>query len=231
MNAFHFKNFSILQSQEVFRVGTDGVLLGALVSCDDAKNVLEVGTGTGLISLMLAQRNSEADILAIDINPNAIKLAKENFENSPYSDRISVREVDFKTFEREKTLDLVICNPPYFDVNISIKDRLARQQVELNFNQLIEITSKILTKDGIFSVIIPKDSEEYFVEKSLEQNLFLFNKVDIRGNSQSKIKRCILELSPIKRDLTINELILEVAPRVYSEEYIELTKDFHLFRK
>lgn len=231
MNAFHFKNFSILQNQEVFRVGTDGVLLGALASCDGVKNILEVGTGTGLISLMLAQRNSEADILAIDINSNAIKLAKENFENSPYSERISVREVDFKTFEKEKTLDLVICNPPYFNVNISIKDRLARQQVELNFNQLIERTSKILTKDGIFSVIIPKDSEEYFVGKSLEQNLFLFNKVDIRGNSQSKIKRCILEFSPIKRDLTINELILEVAPRVYSEEYIELTKDFHLFRK
>ncbi|MDO5616038.1 MAG: methyltransferase domain-containing protein, partial [Cruoricaptor ignavus] len=98
MKAFRFQQFEIKQSPNVFRVGTDGVLLGAMCDISGAKNILEIGTGTGLISLMLAQRNRKAEILAIDINPEAVILAKENFAQSPFSERMKVELADFKTF-------------------------------------------------------------------------------------------------------------------------------------
>jgi tRNA1Val (adenine37-N6)-methyltransferase len=144
MKPFRFQQFSIQQSKNVFRVGTDGVLLGALCSLSSPKNILEVGTGSGLISLMLAQRESSAKILAIDINSEAIELAGINFRNSPFSDRLKTKFQDFKNFESDEKFDLIVCNPPFFEENNSAKDILARQQVELNFENLIEKSSQFL---------------------------------------------------------------------------------------
>lgn len=145
MKPFHFKQFSILQDKNVFRVGTDGVLLGALVSCEAASKVLEVGTGTGLISLMTAQRNPRAEILALDINEKAVELAGQNFSNSPFRDRLGAELFDFKNYISEEKFDLILSNPPYFEqMDFSQKDVLARQQVELNFEQLIQNSSALL---------------------------------------------------------------------------------------
>ena len=121
----------------VFRVGTDGVLLGAASSVNEAKKILEVGTGTGLISLMLAQRNPNAQIHAIDIDENAVKLAAQNFENSPFKNRLAVSLEDYKNFNPKEKYDLIISNPPYFEENVSSKDIIARQQTELSFKPLI----------------------------------------------------------------------------------------------
>lgn len=231
MKAFHFKQFSIIQSKDVFRVGTDAVLLGALATCENHMNILEVGTGTGLISLMLAQRNKNATILAIDIDRNAVELSQKNFQHSPYKSRISVEEKNFKSFHSPQCFDLIICNPPYFEKNSSKKDVLARQQIELNFDSLIEISSQYLSENGVLSVIIPKKDEEYFVKKARQEKLHLFRKVDIKGMAHSNVKRCVLEFSSAIRNLQIEHLIMETSPRVYSDEYLELTKDFHLFNK
>lgn len=230
MKSFQFQQFEILQDQDVFRVGTDGVLLGALSSVELAQNVLEVGTGTGLISLMLAQRNPNAKVLAIDINEKAVALAKINFDKSPFSDRLKVENQDFKCFQSNKKFDLIISNPPYFENNASQKDILARQQVELNFLQLIEKASEHLVEDGVFSVIIPKNSEDFFVKKCESHNLYLLRKIDIKGNENVEVKRCVLEFGFKYKSLVFTELILEKAPRVYSEEYLRLTKDFHIFK-
>ena len=157
MKPFHFHRFSIAQSQEVFRVGTDGVLLGTLATCIEAQNILEVGTGTGLISLMLAQRNSNAQILALDIDEKATELSRENFKNSPFSERLTSINQDFKAFETQQKFDLIVCNPPYFEkMESSQKDVLARQQVELNFEQLIGKSVDILAFEGVFCIFIPK---------------------------------------------------------------------------
>ena len=138
MKPFRFQQFSIQQSKDVFRVGTDGVLLGAMCNVKNAKKIFEIGTGTGLISLMLAQRNVSAKILAIDINESAVKLASENFRNSIFNENLKVELKDFKNFETNENFDLVVCNPPFFEENASAKDVLARQQVELNFRNLVE---------------------------------------------------------------------------------------------
>ena len=114
MKPFQFKRFEIQQSKKVFRVGTDGVLLGSLCSVLNAKKALEIGTGTGLISLMVTQRNQTTAILAIDINPEAVQLANENFANSPFQKRISAVHQDLKSWETDEKFDLIFSNPPYF---------------------------------------------------------------------------------------------------------------------
>lgn len=231
MKPFTFQQFTVNQSEDVFRVGTDGVLLGALANISDKKRILEVGTGSGLISLMLAQRNPDCQITAIDINEKAVLLAKENFENSPFSDRLSVMQSDFKNFNDDEAYDLVVSNPPYFDENSSAKDAVARQKIELDFNDLIKKSSQLISDEGTFCVIIPFESGPEFISESRLQQFQLIRKVNIAGIIGSKPKRLILEFSKTEKVLIEEHLTIEKSPRQYSEQYIELTKDFHVFGK
>ena len=231
MKPFRFQIFDILQHKNVFRVGTDGVLLGALCQVENAQKILEVGTGTGLISLMLAQRNANAEITALDLNEDAVKLAQENFKNSPFSERLQVFHQDFKTFESQKEYDFVVCNPPFFEENNSVKDILARQQVELTFRNLIEKASKILSSEGIFSVIIPSESAQEFENLAQDFDLHLVRKINIFGIENGVLKRNVLEFSKKKSALETLDFTIEKSPRKYSDQYLELTKEFHVFGK
>ena len=231
MKPFRFQEFDILQHKNVFRVGTDGVLLGALCQVENAQKILEVGTGTGLISLMLAQRNANAEITALDLNEDAVKLAQENFKNSPFSERLQVFHQDFKTFESQKEYDFVVCNPPFFEENNSVKDILARQQVELTFRNLIEKASKILSSEGVFSVIIPSESAQEFENLAEDFDLYLVRKVNIFGIENGVLKRNVLEFSKKKSALETLDFTIEKSPRKYSDQYLELTKEFHVFGK
>lgn len=230
MKSFKFKQFEIQQSTDVFRVGTDGVLLGALANVDFAENVLEIGTGTGLISLMLAQRNSNALFLGIDINENAVQITKDNFESSVFKERLKNILQDFKTFETDEKYNLIVSNPPYFETSDSIKDKIARQNVELNFRQLISKSSHLLSENGIFSVIIPFEVEDDFIEIAKENKLVLNRKINIYGIEHSKIKRLVLEFSLNENGLKESDFIIEKSPRTYSDQYLELTKEFHVFK-
>jgi tRNA1Val (adenine37-N6)-methyltransferase len=228
---FTFKYFEIIQSKEVFRVGTDGVLLGSLANVGEASCVLEVGTGTGLISLMLAQRNPEASFLGIDINEDAVVLTRQNFEHSVFAGRLKNELQDFKTFETEGKFDLIVSNPPYFEESGSDKDKIARQTVELNFKQLISKSSEILSEKGIFSVIIPADAGDDFIKNAAENLLFLNRKINIKGIEHSNAKRVILEFSLTEKLLEESDFVIEKSPRKYSDQYLELTKEFHVFGK
>lgn len=231
MKSFLFKQFSIQQSEDVFRVGTDGVLLGALANVDDANQVLEVGTGTGLISLMLAQRNADANFFGIDINKEAANLTRINFKNSPFSSRLKNEHQDFKEFEAKERFDLIVSNPPYFEISDSEKDKIARQAVELNFRQLIVKSSTLLSQEGILSVIIPVEAGNNFVTIAQENQLYLIRKINIKGIVDSNVKRLILEFSSTEKSLQESEFIIEKSPRQYSDQYLELTKEFHIFKK
>ena len=231
MKPFRFQQFDIQQNADVFRVGTDAVLLGALANVSKAKNVLEIGTGTGIVSLMIAQRNLEAKILAIDINSEAVNISQANFSNSPFSDRIKSQLQDLKNFETEEKFDLIISNPPYFEINSSEKDILARQRLELNFSDLIKKSSQLLSENGLFSIIIPIDSEKEFNQICSNNNLFLQRKVIIKGIKTSEPKRLVLEYSFTESETKVENFVIEKSPRVYSDEYLELTKDFHQFTK
>ncbi|SHH93205.1 tRNA1Val (adenine37-N6)-methyltransferase [Chryseobacterium oranimense] len=230
MKPFRFKNFEIHQSKDVFRVGTDGVLLGILADVENASEVLEVGTGTGLISLMLAQRNQDACFLGLDINEEAVLLTKTNFEHSPFRSRLKNIHQDFKTFDTERRFDLIVSNPPYFEESTSDKDKLARQTVELNFKQLIEVSAKLLSEQGVLSVIIPAEAGNGFIESALKCRLFLKRKINIKGIEGSKTKRLVLEFSFTEGMIKESDFVIEKSPRQYSDQYLELTKEFHVFK-
>ena len=231
MKTFHFKNFTINQSSKVFRVGTYGVLLGASTTVENAANILEIGTGTGLISLMMAQRNPNATITALDIDEDAVALASVNFRNSPFSSRLNAVLQDFKKHETHEKFDLIVSNPPYFEENPSEKDVLARQQTELSFGDLIQNASKILSDKGILSVIIPFTSGMDFEQICRENNLFPTKKITIFGIKTATPKRLILEFGLNAGKVIETEFVIEKSPRKYSDSYLELTKDFHVFRK
>ncbi|UWX60296.1 methyltransferase [Chryseobacterium oranimense] len=230
MKPFRFKNFEIQQSKDVFRVGTDGVLLGILADVENASEVLEIGTGTGLISLMLAQRNPNAYFLGLDINEEAALLTRTNFENSPFHSRLKNIHQDLKTFKTEKKFDLIVSNPPYFEESSSDKDKLARQTVELNFKQLIEVSANLLSEQGILSVIIPAEAGRGFIETALKHRLFLKRKINIKGIEGSKTKRLVLEFSFTEGMIKESDFVIEKSPRQYSDPYLELTKEFHVFK-
>lgn len=230
MSIFSFKHFDVQQKKSVFRVGTDAVLLGVLSDISFAKFILEVGTGTGIISLMLAQRNNLAHITALDIDENAFGLASVNFENSPFKERLSVVNQDFKLFLSDVKFDLIISNPPYFDVNDSEKDVVARQKIELDFQDLISNSIRLLSLDGVFIVIIPSLDSDYFESVCQSQSLFLKKKIEIKGAIDSQVKRVVLEFVFDKTTPLLESFVIEKSPRQYSDEYLELTKDFHVFK-
>lgn len=231
MKPFVFRQFVLQQHTGVFRVGTDGVLLGALCGItEQTQNILEVGTGTGLISLMIAQRCLSADVLAIDINPEAVILAAENFSNSSFADRLQALSTDFKKFKTEQKFDMIVSNPPYFESNPSEKDALARQQRELTFTDLIGGVTENLSTRGLFSVIIPYASVTEFINHCQAHHLFLQRKVVIFGRKGLEAKRAVLEFSFIATEPVTEHFIIEEAPRVYSEQYLAATKDFHVFK-
>lgn len=231
MKSFKFKQFEIQQSENVFRVGTDGVLLGVLADVENVSNVLEIGTGTGLISLMLAQRNPEAVFLGLDINEEAVALTQANFENAPFQARLRNIHQDFKSFNTKELFDLIVSNPPYFEESVSDKDKIARQTVELNFKQLIGHAAGLLSENGLLSVIIPSEAGEVFTSIAKENSLFLNRRVNITGIENSKVKRLVLEFSLLEKNLEESDFIIEKSPRQYSDQYLELTKEFHIFNR
>lgn len=231
MKPFRFQKFEILQDKDVFRVGTDGVLLGAFSEVSNAKKILEIGTGTGLIALMLAQRNPKAKILAIDIDEKAVELAQNNFKNSPFSERLKAELQDFKKSPLVEKFDLIVSNPPYFAENASHRDIIARQKVELDFEILISKSSSLLAENGILSIIIPEQTTDEFEEIGLKFNLYLKRTINIFGIKGGKPKRNILEFSLHPKKIIQQDFIIEDSSRKYSKQYLELTKDFHVFSK
>lgn len=230
MKPFRFQQFDVAQSLKVFRVGTDAVLLGAMCSVENAQKILEIGSGSGIISLMLAQRNPGCQILALDLNEKAVEISDINFKNSIFSDRLKVFQTDFKNFKSEEKFDFIVCNPPYFEQNNSLKDVLARQKVELDFADLIEKTASLITSNGIFSVIIPAEDAANFIAVAKQNGLHLIQKINIYGIEGGSLRRVVLEFSLTPKIFKERNFTIEKSPRQYSDEYLKLTKDFHIFR-
>lgn len=230
---FKFKQFTIWHDKCAMKVGTDGVLLGALAPVDDALRILDVGTGTGLIALMLAQRSDKHDavITALELDANACIQAQENVEKSPWANRIRVVEADFTTYTSSENYDLIVSNPPYF-VD-SLKSPLAnrsqaRHTDTLSFVTLIEKSRGLLSSNGVFAVIIPTDSEEDFCVACNRADLFLMRRVEIQTKPGASAKRVVLMFTRSKGVMRNECLLIELERHLYSQAYISLTKDFYL---
>ncbi|PIE50833.1 MAG: tRNA (adenine-N(6)-)-methyltransferase [Flavobacteriales bacterium] len=229
MKKFRFQQFEIQQSKKIFRVGTDAVLLGTLANIEHSENILEVGTGTGIISLMLAQRNPKAHFLGLDIDENAVEFTRINFKNSPFSDRMRVILQDFKHFHTDCQYDLIISNPPYFEKNVSDKDVVARQRLTLDFESLVQKSVGLLTENGRLCIIIPFEFSNEVEKFAQKENLFLKTKINIYGIQGGKQRRVILTFSKQAQKVLERDFVIEKSPRNYSDEYLAITKDFHIF--
>lgn len=232
---FQFKQFKVEQGKTAMKVGTDGVLLGAWTSVCDAASILDVGTGTGLIALMLAQRTTSAHIMAIDIDANAVEQATENSAQSPWSNRIEVATADFNHFRvgESEQFDLIVSNPPYFKQSLKppTKSRsLARHDHTLSHEVLIENSIRLLKERGRLSVILPYVEGSVFIALAAAKGLFCARKTNVFATPNAEVKRLLLEFSKAKVKMEEDNLVIEEGGRhAYSKEYLELTREFYLF--
>ncbi|MDG1476421.1 MAG: methyltransferase [Vicingaceae bacterium] len=213
------------------KVGTDGVLLGAW-STIKGNNVLDIGTGTGVIAIMLAQRNTSIIIDAVEIEIEAFKEAEINSNNCTWKNRISIYNNAIQYFQLQKKYDTIISNPPFFidSTKAPKSDRnSARHTDELSFQDLITNVIRLLNSEGIFSLILPITEAEQFTELAKEEKLFLNRKCVIKPNPTKPSKRVLMEFSLQPKELIETELTIETVTRhQYTKEYISLTKDFYL---
>ena len=229
MSVFKFKKFTIIHEKSAMKVGTDGVLLGSWVSCKKSNTILDVGCGTGLITLMIAQRNLKSIITGIEVDTISSKEAQLNINNSDWKERIQIIHTSFQNFKTKSKFDLILSNPPFFPANNSYKRRdIARHTNSLSFEELVRNSVKVLSKTGILAIIIPKASEAYFCEIAKANDLYCNRACYIRGNKFSEVKRVMLEFSFTKSRCQIKPLIIEISRHQYTNEYIQLCKDFYL---
>jgi len=232
---FSFKQFSVKQDKTAMKVGTDGVLLGAWAPIHhNPFSVLDVGAGTGIIALMLAQRSHAEQIDALEIDEEAYEQAVENFESSPWSDRLFCFHAGLDEFieEPEDEYDLIVSNPPFYAEDYKTdneKRDLARFQDAMPFEEIVEAADLLLSENGILAVILPFKEEEKFIALAKEAELYPFKITRVKGTPKSEIKRSLLAFSRNETsEIKIDELVIEIDRHVYTTEYIELTKEFYL---
>ena len=231
---FKFKEFAINQDKTAMKVGTDGVLLGAWVQLkSEYFSVLDIGTGTGLIALMLAQKSNAEIIDAIELNDDAYEQSVENFEQSDWGDRLFCYHASLQEFadEIDDEYDLIIANPPFYTSTykeLSEERAMARHTETLTYVELLEASSKLLSEIGSCAFIIPFTEEKKFLKIAEDYNLYPNRITRVKGTSDAAIKRSLLQLSFQKTEVEINELVIEIERHKYTQDYIDLVKDYYL---
>lgn len=232
---FYFKQFTVEQDRCAMKIGTDGVLLGAWTQVNQTiHSILDIGAGTGIIALMLAQRSNAELIDALEIDDEAYEQAVDNFENSPWGDRLFCYHAAFDEFVEEmrgEKYDLIVSNPPYFDSITShqaTNREIARYQGALPFPELLSGVASLLSEHGIFCGIIPREEEHRFILIAKEAGLYPNKITRVKGTIDSAVKRSLLQFSFKPTAIEENELVIEVDRHQYTSQYKELVQDFYL---
>lgn len=228
---FRFKEFTVYHDRCAMKVGTDGVLLGAWTNVSEANAVLDIGCGSGLISLMIAQRNPKASIDAIDIDEGAFLQTAINIENSPFLSQIKSFDNSLQDYELTCTrkYDLIVSNPPFFNQSLKSPQgnrTTARHTDSLSVQELLLISSKLLAEGGHLSLIYPIDYKPFFLE---QQVLHITRLTNVYPTPTSSAKRILIELSNIAVDnFSEDDLIIEKERHLYSDDFVKLVRDFYL---
>lgn len=230
-NYFKFKQFTVTQEFSAMKVGVDSVILGAWVKINDANTILDVGTGTGLLALMMAQR-SNAMITAIEIDDLAYREAISNIQVSPWPDKIRVIHSSFQDFAEKCTteFDHIVSNPPYFENSSQPEDprrKNARHNDELPFADLINSSLKLLSERGKLSVILPVSMAQNFIRIAVDKGLYLNRTQRVRHRPEKPFHRQLMEFS--KNETSIDESVLVIEEqKEFTEDYKNLTSEFYL---
>lgn len=230
---FQFRQFIVHQQRCAMKVGTDGTLLGAWAAAPSVKcRILDIGTGTGLIALMMAQRFPESEVIGIDINPEAVAQARENVRLSPFSERITIDQQDLMKFNDTEGFDVIVSNPPYFVDSLECPDdqrTMARHTVSLTYDGLIRQAFRLLKDDGSLSLVIPAESRSLIESAASLSGFFLSRVCLVKTTPRKQPKRQLIEFRKHSvKELIIEEGIIEDSPNVRSAWYQQLTKDFYI---
>lgn len=229
---FRFKQFEIDQSECAMKVGTDGVLLGAWSAVSDVKEVLDIGTGTGIIALMLAQR-SKANISAVEIDQVSFNQAKTNFEKSKWADRLSIEMTSIQNFAQTNStqFDVIVCNPPFFSggtLSSNQDKNNVRHTVKLSHTDLLKSARSLLSPTGQFSVILPLLEGLRFIEIAATYGMYCTRKTEVKPKADKNVERLLLEFRKKESKTQQSQLVIQNEGRNdWTEEYISLTKGFH----
>jgi len=229
---FRFKQFVVYQDRCAMKVGTDGVLLGAWADVSSAHSILDIGTGTGLIALMVAQR-SEAKITALEIDVEASQQAQENVDRSPWNNRIEVMNQSLQEFALcSRKYDRIISNPPYFNQSLKSPKEgrtMARHTDLLSYEDLLRGVVSLLDEHGVFSVILPYQEKETFIALSERYGLHPLRIMKVLPTPTSTPKRFMAEFSFVSTSCVESEMVIESEGRhQYSEAYKQLTEEFYI---
>jgi len=232
-NWFQFKQFTVQQNNAAMRVGTDGVLLGTWTQVENATNILDIGTGTGVIALILAQRSS-ATIDAIDLDEGAIADAQLNFRESPWNDRLTAVQSSLQQYTEtaSEKYNCIVCNPPFFNNAVKSKNEnraMARHTHSLSFDDIARGVSKLLDEDGCFSLVLPAEAEKEFRSIAANYRLFASKITRVKPKPSKTIVRVLMEFQFDAKMPITNELTLETETHhEYTLEFSEMVKEFYL---
>lgn len=230
-SVFQFKRFTVKQERCAMKVGTDGVLLGAWVKTPGSGKILDIGTGTGLIALMMAQKSS-AFIDAIDIDVDSFEQACENVKASPWKEHIRVVHSSLNDFKPGYRYDLIVSNPPYFIDSYAASDdarnRARSASASLSYEDLLFGVGRLLSNTGRFSAILPYKEGQYFRELAEQNGLICIKLSKVKTGRDKPFKRVLMEFSRREEDYTEEELVIHFENREFTEEYKRLTSDYYL---
>lgn len=229
---FHFKKFSVRHDRSGMKVGTDGALLGAWTDVRQATQILDIGTGTGLIALMLAQRASESvTIDAVEIDDQAYADAQENIAASPWHDRINLHHASIQNFNTTTKFDLIVTNPPYFQKSYkppTAQRETARHTEQLTFDDILNIAEKFLTPNGKLNLVLPFTEGSQFIELAKHKGLHCTRKWTFRTRENKPVERLLLEFNWEKKESDEGEILLYSSGEEWSGGYKEMMREFYL---
>lgn len=230
---FQFQQFRVEQDRCAMKISTDAVLLSTLVQSDAPKQILDIGTGTGVIALMLAQRFPEASLTAVELDPDAASQARENCELSPFSERLTILQSRFQDFPVGERFDLLVSNPPFFPDHLPASEPKRQQALHtdsLSFEELLHKASQLLAPSGSFWVILPPRQMQDFIQHATAHKLFPSTRVCIRDTAVKPIIREVIgfTFSETYPSVPPEEIILKIEDGSYSEKYRQLISGFLL---
>jgi tRNA1Val (adenine37-N6)-methyltransferase len=228
---FTFKQFEIIHQNSAMKVGTDGVRLGAWAHFNHSNRILDIGTGSGLIALMAAQKNDNVFIDAVEIDKDASLEAQLNVKNSNWCDRISIHQTSLQLFKPPYKFDSIISNPPFFQKGTKSPDQqrgIARQTDTLSYEDLIKHSNRLMVENGEISLIIPALEEGHLLKIVMDYGLFVSRRTVFIPNENKPIERILLSLKRTEQTVIETKLIHYNRDRTWTEDYKQLTKDFYL---